>query len=161
MEEKKVHKVPPLMDTSIFLPVDHDIKHWDEPETDVAKVGWQGLEVLLLSESVRGELLRELGVDLQVLLVPVVQEVVVRGHDPAELIHSVTELARLEEQQLDDEEADLSLVTFMVPERHAEDEPVQGDDVVFPDHAVHGVNTLVDVSTTCRLAELVNQEVAE
>ena len=73
----------------------------------------------------------------------------------------VPELARFEEKQLDDEEADLGLVTLVVPEGHAEDEPVQGDDVVFPDHAVHGVNTLVDMSTTCRLAELVNQEVTE
>ena len=70
------------------LPVHHDIKHRDEPETDVTEVGRQGLEVLLLSESIRGELLRELGVDLQVLLVPVVQQVVVGGHDAAELIHS-------------------------------------------------------------------------
>lgn len=36
-----------------------------------------------------------------------------------------------------------------VPEGHAEDQPVQGDDVVLPDHAVHGVNILVEVAAPC------------
>ena len=147
--------------------MDHDIKHRDEPETDVTEVGWQGLEMLFLRQSVGREFLRELSVELQVFLVPVLQEVVVRRHDPAELVHPagsdhsesqddnltqlspVPELVRFEQQQLDDEEADLGLVPLVVPEGHAEDEPVQGDDVVFPDHAVHGVNALVDVAAPC------------
>ena len=69
-------------------PVDHDVKHRDEPEADVAEVGREGLEMLFLCQSVGRELLRELSVELEVFLVPVLQQVVVGRHDPAELVHS-------------------------------------------------------------------------
>ena len=49
----------------------------------------------------------------------------------------------------------------MVPERHTQDKPVDGDNVVLPDHVVHGVDALVDMPTTPELAELVDQEVTE
>ena len=62
---------------------------------------------------------------------------------------------------MDDEEADLGLVALVVPEGHAEDESVERDDVVFPNHAVHRVDALVHVAAARRLAELVNQKVAE
>ena len=73
----------------------------------------------------------------------------------------VDTVRQLEQKQLDDEEADLGLIALVVPEGHAEDQSVQGHDVVFPDHAVHGVNALVDVAAAGRLAELVNQEVTK
>ena len=67
----------------------------------------------------------------------------------------------LQEQKLDDEEADLSLVALVMPERHAEHESVQCDHVELPDHAVHGVDALVDVAPAPGLAELMDKEVAE
>ena len=39
--------------------------------------------------------------------------------------------------------------------------PVQGDDVVLPDHVVDGVDALVDVPAARGLAELVHQEITE
>ena len=68
----------------------------------------RNLEVLvLLRQDVRSEFLRELLVDLEMFLVPVLQELVFRRHRSAELVHSVSELGRLQEQKLDDEETDL------------------------------------------------------
>ena len=84
----------------------------------------------------------------------------VGGHCPAELVDPVSKVGRFEQQQLDDEEAALRLVALVVPQRHAEHEPVQRDDVVLPDHVVHGVDTLVDVPAATRLTELVHEEVA-
>ena len=74
--------------------MDHDVEYWDESETDVPKVCWEGLEVLLLCQSVRAEFLRELSVDLQVLLVPVIQQVMIRRHHAAELVDSVRSMLR-------------------------------------------------------------------
>ena len=74
-------------DILLGLPVDHDIKHRDEPEADVTEVGWQSLEMLFLRQSIRREFLWELSVELKVFLVPVLQQVMVRRHDPAELVH--------------------------------------------------------------------------
>ena len=142
--------------------MNHNVKDWDKPEADIAKVHRQSLEAgILLREHVGGKLFGELLVDLKVLLVPVLQQVMLRRHVPAKFVHSVSEISRFEKQQLDDEETDLGLVALVVAERHAEHEPVQGDDVILPDHAVHGVNALVDVAAAPRLAELVHQEVAE
>ena len=126
----------------------HDnVKDWDESEANIAEVHWQSLKAwVLLCEHVRCELLRELLVDLKVLLVPVLQKVVLRRHVSAKLIHSVAEVAGLEQQQLDDEKANLGLVALVVAERHAEHKPVQSDDVVLPDHAVHRLDALVHMS---------------
>ena len=55
----------------------------------------------------------------------------------------------------------LRLVPLIGPERHAQHEPVQGDDVVRPDEPVHGLDALVDVVGAARLAELAHQDVAE
>ena len=64
----------------------------------------------------------------------------------------------------------------MIPQRHAENQPdtnienilhlmisspVESDDVVLPDHAVHGVDALVHVTSSSCLAELVHEEVTE
>ncbi len=73
----------------------------------------------------------------------------------------VSKILRLQKEQLYDEKADLGLVALMVPESHAQDQPVQGNDVVFPDHAVHGINALVNMAPAPGLAELVDQEVTE
>ena len=129
--------------------MNHNVKDRDESETDIAKVHWQSLIVgVLLREHIGGKLLWELLVDLEVLLVPVLQQVMFRRHVSAKLVHSVSEVSRLEEQQLDDEEANLGLIPLVVAERHAEHEPVQRDDVVLPDHAVHRLNALVHMPTT-------------
>ena len=127
----------------------NNVKDWDEAEADIAKVHWQSLKAgVLLREHVRSKLLWELLVDLKVLLVPVLQQVVLRRHVSAKLVHSIAEVSWLEQQQLDDEEANLGLVSLVVTERHAEHEPVQRDDVVLPDHAVHRLNALVHMPTT-------------
>ena len=73
-------------------PVNHNVEHGDKTETDVTEVCRESLEVLFLSESVWREFLRELVVDLQVLLVPVVQQVMVGRHHSTELVHSVRTL---------------------------------------------------------------------
>ena len=131
--------------------MNHNVKDWDKPEADIAKVHRQSLEAgILLREHVGGKLFGELLVDLKVLLVPVLQQVMFRRHVPAKFVHSVSEISRFEKQQLDDEETDLGLVALVVAERHAEHESVQGDDVVLPDHVVK----LVDVPTATILAEL-------
>ena len=142
--------------------MNHNVKDWDKPEADIAKVHRQSLEAgILLREHVGGKLFGELLVDLKVLLVPVLQQVMFRRHVPAKFVHSVSEISRFEKQQLDDEETDLGLVALMVAERHAEHESVQGDDVVLPDHAVHRLDALVHMPASSGFAELVHEEVAE
>ena len=93
--------------------------------------------------------------------VPVLQQLMVRRHDPAKLIDTVSEVYWFEQQKLNYEEADLSLISFVVPHRHAEDQPVEADDVELPDHAVHGVNALVNMTASSRLAELMNKKITE
>ena len=54
--------------------MNHNVKDWDKPEADIAKVHRQSLKAgVLLSEHVRSKLLWELLVDFKVLLVPVLQ----------------------------------------------------------------------------------------
>ena len=105
--------------------MNHNVKDWDEAEADIAKVHWQSLKAgILLREHIGCKLFWELLVDLKMLLVPVLQQVVLRRHVSTKLVHSVTEVSRLEEQQLDDEEANLGLIPLVMAERHAEHKPV-------------------------------------
>ena len=55
----------------------------------------------------------------------------------------------------------MGLVALVGPERHAEDEPVQWDDVVLPNEVVHSLDALVHVPGAAALAELDNEDVAE
>ena len=60
-------------------PMNHNVKDWDEAEADIAKVHWQSLKAgVLLREHIRCKLFWELLVDLEVLLVPVLQQVMLR-----------------------------------------------------------------------------------
>ena len=49
----------------------------------------------------------------------------------------------------------------MVSQSHAKNKSIQRDYVVFPNHVVHGINTLVYVTTTSRFAELMHKEIAK
>jgi hypothetical protein len=57
--------------------------------------------------------------------------------------------------------AHLSLVSLVGAQRHAKDQSVDRDHVVLPDEAVGGLDALVDVPRTSRLAEFVNKYIAK
>ena len=66
-----------------------NVENWDEPETNIAEICWQCLEILnLVSERRGGEVLRELVVDLEMLLVPVLKKLMIWRHRSAKFIHS-------------------------------------------------------------------------
>ena len=66
-----------------WRPVNHDVKNRYETQTHVAVISRQGLKVvILLREDLRSKLLRVFVMDLQVLLVPVLLQVVVWLHGP-------------------------------------------------------------------------------
>ena len=55
----------------------------------------------------------------------------------------------------------LRLATLVSSKDHAEDEPVERDDVVLPDEVVDGLDGLRHESRPARLAELEDEELAE
>lgn len=106
---------------------------------------------------------------IHVLVVPVALEPVLRSILLHKIVDSVSEVVGFEQQQLDYEVANLSLVIFMATHRleeeewrsevfsprsrhisvisahQAQDESVQSDDVVLPDHVVEYFNAFVEL----------------
>lgn len=70
-------------------------------------------------------------------------------------------LGRLDEQELDDEEAHLGLAALVVPQHQAQDEPVDREHVVLPNQVVHGLDAPVHLDAVARVGELVDKVVAE
>jgi hypothetical protein len=104
---------------------------------------------------------------------------VLRGIFFHKFLHPVSELSCFQQQQLDNEEADLSLASFLGPQclkltlslrremcakkilYQAKNQSVNGDDVVFPHHVIDGIYALVDMLATSGICELVHEIVAE
>lgn len=55
----------------------------------------------------------------------------------------------------------LSVISFVCSKTHAEDEFVEGDDVVLPDQLVQCDDAFVDVPRPTGLTELTNEDVAK
>ena len=69
--------------------MDDNVEYWYKSETNIAKICGQCLEVLnLVCERRRREVLRELIVNLKMLLVPVIEKLMIGRHCSAKLIHS-------------------------------------------------------------------------
>lgn len=69
--------------------MDDNVEYWYKSETNIAKICGQCLEVLNLVCERRGrEVLRELIVNLKMLLVPVIEKLMIGRHCSAKLIHS-------------------------------------------------------------------------
>jgi len=77
--------------------------------------------------------------NLPVALLPVIRIIVL-----AELLNTISQLAGFQQEQLNYEKADLSLVTLVRSQSQAKHNPIDGHNVELPDHVVNGVDALVN-----------------
>lgn len=124
-----------------------------------------------------------------VLVVPVALQPVLRSVLLDKVVDAVPEVVGLQQQQLDYEVANLSLVAFVathgleaekkrgqtqrtyhivfrflyvqVPSHQTQDESIQGDDVVLPHHVVEYFDAFVELLSAGGCRELVDKEVCK
>lgn len=134
----------------------------------------------------QGTLLPTYLVVIHVLVVPVALQPVLRSVLLHKIIDSVPEVVGFEQQQLNYEVANLSLVIFVATHRleeeewrseagvfphgtygsiisahQTQDESVQSDYVVFPDHVVEYFNAFVELLSSSWRWKLVDEEICE
>ena len=163
-----------------MLPVNDYVENRDEAKADIAKVSWQifGHRALYFVVLVEDKAFRILVVKLHVLQVEVFHQLMLWRHRLYQLTDSISvkvllhyiasskaasgtiipipEILGFQKQKLDDEKADLGLIPLERPQRHAEDQAVQWNDVELPDQVVAFVDALVYVASAARLAEFEN-----
>lgn len=116
----------------------------------------------------------------QMIFVKLSSNLVLRGQGVNQLINPISKVRRLEQEELNDKVADMSLVSFVVSQDHAKHQLVQGNNVVLPNQDVHGLkkrvshclfhpldnsfphlNVLSDVTSASRLAKVADENIAK